>query len=157
MKRDIEFWIDKWATLIEANLQTYIDESNTLHPNSPVQLINYEADAFYAMDIPIDQPPYQVFYVLYPSASVTIEPAGQADSALVETVFFDVSIPDDGSSTLFRRGQRYKSLLKRMFNDIILKDNTSCELVSIATNSFVFEDTGQRLQQAGVSWNISIP
>ena len=156
MIRDIEYWIDLWSASIQTNLQTYIDQSNTDHATSSVQLIDFDSDSFYTLDIPADPPIYPIYYMLYPNSSPTIDALHNTNVNTIETVNLEITIKEDGTNTMLRRGHRYKTMLIRLFNDIILKGTPSCEISSLETISLIYE-TGAREQKTGLSWVISLP
>lgn len=145
----------KWDTDIRANIQTYIDSSNM--DNGDTLLRDFVSESMYKWDLPVEAPPYPVFYTLYPGEAPEVTANGFSDTSLLYSFNFDVTVKENAGNNLYQIGHRYLPMLTNLFNDIILKGASSAEITTADVGVTRNQTTGSRLLVSGITWQLSIP
>ena len=132
--RDIETIIGDVYTLIVNNMQTYIDTMNS--ERTDFTLEDFNSDAFVTWEFNYALP-YPVFYYLAPSPSPEVISNQYGGTGIKYRVNFAVCINETARNNMEKLIHRYITILIRLFNDKIVREYDSCQI--IATNTIPFE------------------
>ena len=144
--QDIEQVISDIGTLITENIQTYIDEMNAARTD--IVLEDFNSDAFLSWELDFALP-YPIFYFLAPSQKIKVESCSYGGTAVNYKVSFAICIQETGRQDMTKLIHRYITILIKLFNAIIVKEYSSCQIVEINTVPFELDtDNGTRKFEA---------